>query len=272
MPSASTAPVEKASTSLNARTSRRRRGAAARSRNRFEVSFASPTGPAAALSCAARASFFCECALSGLLFKLVEEVARHGVARPADVALGEDDLEEVRASRGRAGHLGAAVEVDAPDAPEALVEAARVERADGVPMLVEALGPDIERERVMAAQVLDVEHLEAGLLHLDDDIGEARDPAAREDVLADEVVGLEVADVADEMDQPEAAGLERARVRADQVDQAVAPGVLEAADRHDLVVFAVHAAEVGFQRHGLAQALPLDLAPRMLDLRARGVV
>src|SRR5689334_18035737 len=139
MPSASTAPLETPSTSLKARTSRRRRGAASRSRNRFEVSFASPIGPAAALSCAARASFFCECALSGLLFKLVEEVARHGVARPGDVALGEDNLEEVRAALGRAEHLGAAIEVDAPDAPEALVEAARVEGANRVPMLVETL-------------------------------------------------------------------------------------------------------------------------------------
>src|SRR5690348_172077 len=251
MPSASTAPVEKASTSLNARTSRRRRGAAARSRNRFEVSFASPTGPAAALSCAARASFFCECALSGLLFKLVEEVARHGVARPADVALGEDDLEEVRASRGRAEHLGAAVEVDAPDAPEALVEAARVERADGVPMLVEALGPDIERERVMAAQVLDVEHLEAGLLHLDDDIGEARDPAAGKDVLPNEVIGVEAPDVTDEVNQAKPAFFERARVRLDQIDQPIASRVLEAADRDHLVVLAIHRAEVRFERDGV---------------------
>src|SRR4029079_2974555 len=131
---------------------------------------------------------------------------------------------------GAAEHLGAAVEVDAPDAPEALVEALGVEGADLLPVAVEALAPCIERERVMAAQVLDVEHLEPRLLHLDDHVREARDPAAGEDVLADEVVGVEVADVADEVDQAEAARLERARVRADQVGERVAPGVLEAAD------------------------------------------
>src|SRR5207253_342397 len=83
---------------------------------------------------------------------------------------------------------------------------------------------------------------------------------------------LEVADVADEVDQTQAAGLERARVRLDQIDQAVAPGMLEAADRHHLVELAVDAAEVAFDRGGLAQAPALDLALGMLDLGARGVI
>ena len=124
----------------------------------------------------------------------------------------------------------------------------------------------------MAAQVFHIQHLEAGLFHLDHHVGEARDPAAREDVLADEVIGLEVADVADEVYEAEPAGLERARMGLDEIDQAVAPGVLEAADRHDLVILALHAAEVRFQRHGVLQLLPLDLAARVLDLRAGGVV
>src|SRR5882672_3263116 len=250
MPSASTKFSFTERTSLKARTSRRRRSPTARSRNRFEVSLASATGPAVgrascgppapALSCAARASFFFACCCK----LVVEELPAHRIARHRHVALGEDDLEEMRASDARAEHLGAAVEVGAPDAPEALVEAHRVEGADLLPALVEALAPGVEGQRVVAAQVLDVDHLEAGLLHLQDHVGEARNPAAGEDVLADEVVGLEVADMADEVDQAEAAGLERARVRADQVGEAVAPGVLEAADRDHLVELAVHAAEV----------------------------
>src|SRR5690242_2050309 len=273
IPSVSTQLDSMERTSLKCRTSSLRRATASRSRNRFDVSFASPTGPAPALSCAARASFFL---LNGLGKRFahffVEEAPAHGVGRHGDVALAEHDLEEMRVAGRRAEHLGAAVEVDAPDAPEALVEALRVERLDARPVLVEALAPRVERERVVPAQVLDVEHLEPGLLHLDDHVGEAGDPAAGEDVLADEVVGLEVADVADEVDEAEAARLERARVRADEIGERVAPGVLEAADGDHLVVLAVHAAEVRFPRLGLAQAEALDLAPRVLHLRARRVV
>src|ERR1041384_4060933 len=111
MPSASTLPSPTWRTSLNARTSSRRRGAPSRSRNRFEVSFARPTGPDPCLSCAARASFFLLCRRLGL----VEESPRHRVARHADVTLREHDLEEVRAPGRAAEHLGAAVEVHAPD-------------------------------------------------------------------------------------------------------------------------------------------------------------
>src|SRR3954471_13086411 len=104
-----------------------------------------PAPVPAPLSRPARASFFSECCLRRLLVKFVEVLARHRVARGADVALGEDDLEEVRTARRRAEHLGAAIQVRAPDAPEALVELLRVERLDLVPVAVEALAPDIER-------------------------------------------------------------------------------------------------------------------------------
>src|SRR3954469_22678964 len=122
MPSASTqpAPGSTARTSQKLRTSRRRRGAAARSRNRLDVSLARPTAPLPSLSCSVSASLFLVC---GLAF--VEEVPGHGVTGERDIALGEHHLEEVRASVGRAEHLGAAIEVHAPDAPEALVEALR---------------------------------------------------------------------------------------------------------------------------------------------------
>src|SRR5947207_1654652 len=79
--------------------------------------------------------------------------------------------------------------------------------------------------------ILDTENLEPRLLELDDDVGEARDPAPGEHMPADEIVGLVLAQVADEVDQAEAAGLEVARVRTDQLGEAVAPGMLEAADR-----------------------------------------
>src|SRR4051812_9912716 len=270
MPSVSTQPGPKPRTWLKCRTSSRRRAAASRSRKRFDVSFCRPTGPSPALSCAARASFFLLCRLLALGF--VEEAPRHRVARHAHVALGEHHLEEVRAPARAAEHLGAAIQVDAPDAPEALVESLRIDGADLVPVAVEALAPCIERERVMPAQIFYIQHLEARPFHLDDHVGEARDPAAGEHVLADEVIGLEMADVTDEVDQAEAPRLQRARVRLDEVAERIAPGVLEAADRHDLVVLAVHAAEVGFEDLGLLQAPELDLALRMLHLRAGGVV
>src|SRR5688572_8937976 len=288
MPSASTAPSAIFSTWLKPRTSRRRRVPAARSRNRLEVSLASATGPAyiplacrnastsesRLAACAASASAMPEAARRdrgrGFLGRaLVEEIARHGVA--AGVALGEHHLEEVGAAVRRAEHLGAAVEIAAPDAPEALVEALRVERADALPVAVEALGPHIERKRVVTAQVLDVEDLEAGLLHLHDHVRQARDPAAGEYVLANEEIGVVATDVADEVDETQAALLEIARVRVDQLGELVAAGVLQAADRRHLVEHAIRVAEVAVHLQRVAEALALDLAPRVLGLRACGV-
>src|SRR5437773_9694506 len=129
MPSASTEFSFMERISLNARTSSLRRAPAARSRNRFDVSLASPTGPPGCLSCAARASFFFACCCK----LVVEELPAHRIAGLCDVALGEHDLEEVRAPDARAEHLGAAVQICSPDAPEALVEAPRIERADLLP-------------------------------------------------------------------------------------------------------------------------------------------
>src|SRR5437773_6081854 len=199
MPSVSTQPAvaSTCSTWLKPRTSRRRRATPSRSRNRFEVSLASPTGPCPSLSRAARASFFLGCRCCGLFEGLfVEKAPAHGVVLHRDVALREHDLEKMREPRGRAEHLGAAVEIHAPDAAEALVELLGIKRADPLPVAVEALGPHIERERVVPAQVLDVENLEPGLLHLDHHVGEAPDPAAGAHVLADAVAGLVVADFA----------------------------------------------------------------------------
>src|SRR2546423_13269391 len=108
MPSASTQPAlgSTARTSQKLRTSSRRRGAAARSRNRLDVSLARPTAPRPSLSCSVSASLFLICG-----FAFVEEVPGHGVAGERDVALGKEHLEKMRAPVGRAEHLGATVEI-----------------------------------------------------------------------------------------------------------------------------------------------------------------
>src|SRR5256885_10459178 len=111
MPSASTQPASAStrSTWLKARTSSVRRATRSRSRKRFDVSFASPTGPAPCLSRAARASLFCVCCCGGLFRLLfVEEAPAHRVARQRDVTLGEHHLEEVRTPARPAEHLVAA--------------------------------------------------------------------------------------------------------------------------------------------------------------------
>src|SRR5437588_4660497 len=265
MPSASTWPSLIRRTSLKWRTSSRRRAAPARSRNRFEVSFASPTWPLPCLSRAAKASFFAVCRL------FVEESPAHRIARLRDVALPEHDLEQVRVAPGRAKHLGAAVQVDAPHAAEALVEALRIELANALPVAVEALAPRVERERVVAAQVLDVQQLEAGALHLDDGLGKARDPAAREDVLADEKFGLEMPDVTDEMQHAKTAGLQKLRMRPHHLGELVAPGMLERADRDHLVVLAARIAEIAQHLQGAGEPPAVDLAAPHVGLRGSGI-
>src|SRR2546425_13377349 len=141
MPSVSTQPAAAStcSTWLKPRTSSRRRATPSRSRKRFDVSLASPTGPCPSLSRAARASFFLECWSCGLFEGLfVEEAPAHGVVLHRDVALREHDLEKMREPPMRADHLGAAVQVHAPDAPDTLVDFLRIERADPRPLTVGA--------------------------------------------------------------------------------------------------------------------------------------
>ena len=86
-----------------------------------------------------------------------EKLARHRIALRRDVTLAEHDLEQMRLLARRAEHLRAADQVGAPDAPEPLVEFRGVERLDARPVAVEALGPNVQRERVMPAQILDVD-------------------------------------------------------------------------------------------------------------------
>src|SRR5437867_2998210 len=129
--------------------------------------------------------------------RTVEEGAAHRIAL-ANVALAHRDLEQMGARIARAEHLGAGPEIGAPLAAEGLVEASRVERMDRRPVLLEALGPAVQGERVMAAQILHVDHFQAALLHGIDRFGEAGDPAAGKDVLADVEIGVKDADMADE--------------------------------------------------------------------------
>src|SRR3954468_4920715 len=234
MPSASTEPPATSTRSTSSKPERSTFGFAdgCRSRKRLEVFLARPisTLPERTLasSLSSLAWWFVEVILrrgvyperaEGLLRMtlLVQEVPAHRVAARGQVALAHHDLEQMRASVRRAEHLGAGPEVGAPDAAEALVEFLRVERADLVPVAVEALGPGVERERVIAPQVLDVHDLEAGLLAAVDRLGEARDPAAGEDVLAYPELGRAHADVADEVDDAERPGLHEIGVRLDHL-------------------------------------------------------
>src|SRR5882672_5150917 len=119
----------------------------------------------------------------------------------------------MRVTVGGAEHLGAADQVHAPDTAESLVETLRVDCMDLVPVLFETLGPRIERECVVPAQVLDIDHLEAAAFHCVDALGKTWDPPARKHVLADEELGFVLADVPDVMQHAEAARLEKVRVR-----------------------------------------------------------
>ena len=124
---------------------------------------------------------------------------------------------------------------------------------------VEALRPGVQGQGVVAAQVLDVDHFQAEALHLDHRVGQAGNPAAGKHVLADEQLGVAAADMADEMQQAQPAGLEEIGMRLDHLGQLVAPGVLEHADGDHLVVLRIHVAKVGFAHAQLlAQAAPAD--------------
>ena len=96
----------------------------------------------------------------------------------------------MRVAYGRSEHLRPADQAHASDAAKALVEANRVKHVDPVPVALEALGPRVQGRWIVAAQVFDVDHFKAAAFHLDDRVGQARDPAAGEDVLANEEFGL----------------------------------------------------------------------------------
>src|SRR5437879_5782715 len=178
MPSAETREraASTSTTSLKPDRSTRGRACLSRSRNRLDVLFARPIPPRppAASSARSRAS------LLSWLFTGVEEGAAHRIV-VADVAFAHDDLEEVRLAAGGAEHLGARPEVGTPDAPELLVEFAWIELVHPLQIAVEAPRPVVERQRVVAPQVLDVHDLQSAARAPVDRLREARDPAAGED-------------------------------------------------------------------------------------------
>src|SRR5213083_1483871 len=269
MPSAETREraASTSTTSLKPDRSTRGRACRSRSRNRFDVLFARPIPPRppAASSARSRAS------LLSWLFTGVEEGAAHWIV-VADVAFAHYDLEEVRLAVGGAEHLGARPEVSPPDSAEPLVELPGIELVHALPIAVEALRPVVERQRVVAPQVLDVHDLQSAALAPVDRLGEAGDPAAGEDVLAYPELGVAHADVADEVYHPEPARLEIPGVGADHLRKLVAPRVLERPDREQLVELARRLAEVALEHLDLAlQAAALDLGARFLDLFGGGV-
>src|SRR6266566_761031 len=211
MPSADTREraASTSTTSLKPERSTRGRACRSRSRNRLDVLFARPIPPGRAAA-----------SLLSCLFTGVEEGAAHRIVL-ADVALADHDLEEVRFAVGGAEHLGARPEVSPPDSVEPLVELPGIELVHPLPITVEAPRPVVERERVVAPQVLDVHHFESAALAPDDRLGEAGDPASREDVLAYPELGVAHADVADEVDDAQATGLEVVGVRLDHLAELV---------------------------------------------------
>src|SRR5258708_27160678 len=268
MPSAETRAraTSTSTTSLKRERSTRGRACRSRSRKRFDVLFARPTPPGPPASSArSRAS------LLSWLFTGVEEGAAHRIV-VADVAFAHHDLEEVRLAVGGAEHLGARPEVGPPDSAEPLVEFPGIELVHRLPITVEAPRPGVERQRVVAPQVLDVHDLQSAALAPVDRCGEAGNPAAGEDVLAYPELGVAHADVADEVDHPQPARLEILGVGADHLRKLVAPRVLERPDREQLVELARHLAEVALQHLDLAfEAAALDLGARFLDLFGGGV-
>src|SRR5262249_47658225 len=114
-------------------------------------------------------------------------------------AFAEHDLKEMGARVRGTEHFRTRYQIRAPHPAKTLVEPARIESLDLFPVAVEALGPRVQRVRIMAAQILDVDNLQTAVLHCVEGFGEARDPAAREHVLADVELGVARADVADEM-------------------------------------------------------------------------
>src|SRR5438445_12431087 len=244
MPSADTREraASTSTTRLKPERSTRGRACRSRSRNRFDVLFASPIppGPPAASSARSRAS------LLSWLFTGVEEGAAHRIV-VADVALAHHDLEEVRLAMGGAEHLGARPEVGPPDSAEPLVEFPRIEPVHPLPITVEALRPVVERQRVVAPQVLDVHDRKSAALAPVDRLGEAGDPAAGEDVLAYPELGVAHTDVADEVDHSEPARLEILGVGANHLRKLVAPRMLERPDREQLVELPRHLAEIALE-------------------------
>ena len=173
--------------------------------------------------------------------------------------------------------VGAAGQVDVPDA-----EGFRIDRlADLLGVVLEVLGPQRAGARVVAAQVFDVAHFEAALLHGADHGGEVGQFAVREHVFADEVAAAVGAGALLDVGGRDAVVHHHA-VRGQQlVDvaevrrQVVHAHVLEHADAGDALELAVDVAVVlqadfdlvlqAGLGHALARELELPLRQRHAD-------
>src|SRR5437868_1401712 len=172
----------------------------------------------------------------------------------------------------RTEHLGATDKIGAPNPPESLVEFGRIQRVNTLPIAVEALHPGIERQRIVTAQVFDVENLETAVLHQRDRVGETRNPTTGEHVIADEEFGFAAPDVADEMQHAESARLQELRVRANHVLQLIPPRVLEDADRYDFVERPERIAKIGFDNvDAILEPARLNQLLHFVDLLRRRV-
>ena len=78
---------------------------------------------------------------------------------------------------------------------------------NALPIAIEALGPCIERQRVMPAKIFDVENLEPGVFHQRNRIGETWNPTAGKNIISNKELGFTTPDVADEMQHSKPAGL-----------------------------------------------------------------
>ena len=121
------------------------------------------------------------------------------------LAAGEQDLEQLHAARHEAGLR--AGEIHPPRADE--LRAILLAHGGLVPF--EPLAPVAQRERVVQAQVLDVEHAEVRRpQHASADFVQRRRVRVRKDVPADPAIELARLVAADEVQQPAAVGSERA--------------------------------------------------------------
>ena len=199
MPSASTVPCAGSTASTASKCERSTRGLArtARSRNRFDVRLERPKPPPAPARGQRRGQL--RLLLPRTAASPIEERAAHRVVG-SDVALATPAPGTGGCGCSASGTSRRTTRDMCATCAGTARRSARVERVDRLPVGVEALGPGVERQRVVPAQVLDVDHLEAAALHRLDGLGEARYPAAGENVLADVELGVEHPDVADEVD------------------------------------------------------------------------
>src|ERR1700751_4812913 len=94
----------------------------------------------------------------GDLRLLVKMRAAHRVV-VSDITLAHQHLKKIGLCVWRPEHLCARPQVRAPRPAKSLVEASRIERLHLRPVTVEPFRPRVERERVVATQILDVEHV-----------------------------------------------------------------------------------------------------------------